>query len=321
MLKVWNVVIVVGAFALALFGTFLTRSGIVSSIHSFTESSIGAWFLGFIVLVLAGSVYLVLSRLPLLRAKTRLESLVSREATFLYNNLLLVALCLTILWGSRLPDPLRGRARGADHGRRAYYNFFLVVFGLPLLLLMRIGPLIAWRRASLRSLGKSFIWPAAAARRRRHPARARCRLPRRPVSSPTPLRPSCSARSSTSSCGGRVRGGRSAAVPGCQRSAAGRSQPPALRRVRRARVDRAPGDWDCGVERVRHRPPAEAEPWATMATTTGSPIAISRSGRGRTPRSFARISTSSGTEVARVDPGRQERLPRGGPGHERGRHP
>src|SRR5215210_6372294 len=75
MLKIWNVLLVIGAFALALFGTFLTRSGIVSSIHSFTESSIGAWFLGFIVLVLAGSLFLVLTRLPLLRAKTRLESL------------------------------------------------------------------------------------------------------------------------------------------------------------------------------------------------------------------------------------------------------
>jgi cytochrome c-type biogenesis protein CcmF len=163
MLKVWNVVLVVGAFALALFGTFLTRSGIVSSIHSFTESSIGAWFLGFIVLVLAGSLYLVLSRLPLLRAKTRLESLVSREATFLYNNLLLVALCLTILWGVVFPI-LSEAVRGEQITVGApYYNFFLVIFGLPLLLLMGIGPLIAWRRASLRSLGKSFVWPAASA--------------------------------------------------------------------------------------------------------------------------------------------------------------
>src|SRR5215207_5179164 len=103
MLKVWNVVLVSGAFSLALFGTFLTRSGIVSSIHSFTQSSIGPFFLAFIGVVVAFSVTLILRRLLLLRARTRLESLISREATFLYNNLLLVALCLTILWGVVFP--------------------------------------------------------------------------------------------------------------------------------------------------------------------------------------------------------------------------
>src|SRR5256885_1889124 len=92
MLKVWNVLLVTLAFCLSVFGTFLTRSGIIQSIHSFTQSSIGPWFLGFICFVTAGSLALIFVRLPLLRAKTRLESLVSREATFLYNNLLLVAL-------------------------------------------------------------------------------------------------------------------------------------------------------------------------------------------------------------------------------------
>jgi cytochrome c-type biogenesis protein CcmF len=163
MLRVWNVLLVVLAFCLALFGTFLTRSGIVSSIHSFTQSSIGAWFLAFICLVTAGSLALVIARLPLLRAKTRLESLVSREATFLYNNLLLVALCLTILWGVAFPI-LSEAVRGEQITVGApYYNFFLRAFGLPLLLLMGIGPLVAWRRASLRSLGRSFVWPMAAA--------------------------------------------------------------------------------------------------------------------------------------------------------------
>jgi cytochrome c-type biogenesis protein CcmF len=163
MLKIWNVLLVVGAFALALFGTFLTRSGILSSIHSFTESSIGPWFLGFIAIVVAGSTALIVSRLPLLRAKTRLESPVSREATFLYNNLLLVAFCLTILWGVAYPiltDALRGEPVTVGP---PYYNFFLKTFGLPLLLLMGIGPLIAWRRASLRGLGRIFVWPLAIA--------------------------------------------------------------------------------------------------------------------------------------------------------------
>ncbi len=163
MLKVWNVLLVLLAFSLSLFGTFLTRSGIVSSIHSFTQSSIGPWFLGFICLVVLGSLALVFARLPLLRAQTRLESLVSREATFLYNNLLLVALTLTILWGVAYPilhEAVYGEQRLVGQG---YYNFFLRVFGLPLLLLMGIGPLVAWRRASLRRLAVTFAWPLGAA--------------------------------------------------------------------------------------------------------------------------------------------------------------
>src|SRR6059036_460184 len=163
MLKVWNVLLVILAFSLALFGTFLTRSGVVNSIHSFTESPLGPWFLGFICAVTAGSLALVFLRLPLLRSKTRLESLVSREAAFLYNNLLLVALCLTILWGVAFPmlsQLVQGEARTIG---RPYYDFFLRTFGLPLLLLMGIGPLIAWRRASLRSLWRTFLWPAVVA--------------------------------------------------------------------------------------------------------------------------------------------------------------
>jgi cytochrome c-type biogenesis protein CcmF len=163
MLKIWNVLLVVGAFALALFGTFLTRSGILSSIHSFTESSIGPWFLGFIGIVVASATALIISRLPLLRSKTRLESPISREATFLYNNLLLVAFCLTILWGVAYPiltEAVRGEPITVGP---PYYNFFLKTFGLPLLLLMGIGPLIAWRRASLRGLGRIFAWPIGVA--------------------------------------------------------------------------------------------------------------------------------------------------------------
>jgi cytochrome c-type biogenesis protein CcmF len=163
MLRVWNVLLVSGTFALSLFGTFLTRSGVINSIHSFTQSSIGAWFLGFIGVVLAGSIALVLSRLSLLRAPTRLESLVSREAAFLYNNLFLVALALTVLWGVVYPlvsEALRGVAVTVGP---PYFNFFALVFGLPLVFLMGVGPLVAWRRASLRSLGVSLFWPAGLA--------------------------------------------------------------------------------------------------------------------------------------------------------------
>jgi cytochrome c-type biogenesis protein CcmF len=163
MLKVWNMILVALAFNLSLFGTFLTRSGVIDSIHSFSKSSIGGWFLGFLVLTVVLSVALIRWRLPLLRTKTRLESLVSREATFLYNNLLLVALCLTILWGVLYPilsDAVRGETRSVS---KPYYDFFLHTFGLPLLVLMGLGPLVAWRRASLRSLGKTFVIPFAAA--------------------------------------------------------------------------------------------------------------------------------------------------------------
>ena len=163
MLKVWNVVLVSLAFCLSLFGTFLTRSGIVNSIHSFSQSDIGPWFLAFIVIAVAFSTVLILWRLPLLRSMTKLESLVSREAVFLYNNLLLIALCLTILWGVAWPilsEAVRGQSVVVG---RPYFDFFLRIFGLPLLLLMGVGPLIAWRRASLRGLGRSFVGPAAVA--------------------------------------------------------------------------------------------------------------------------------------------------------------
>ena len=163
MLKVWNMVLVSLAFLLSVFGTFLTRSGVINSIHSFSKSTIGGWFLGFVIACTVFSVVLIYARLPLLRARTRLESLVSREATFLYNNLLLVALCLTILWGVVYPivsQAVMGETRSVS---KPYYDFFLHSFGLPLLLLMGIGPLVAWRRASLRALGKTFLVPSAAA--------------------------------------------------------------------------------------------------------------------------------------------------------------
>jgi cytochrome c-type biogenesis protein CcmF len=163
MLRVWNAVLVSLAFCLSLFGTFLTRSGVLSSIHSFAQSSIGPWFLGFICVAAVFSTALIMWRLPLLRTRTRLESLVSREAAFLYNNLLLVALTLTVLWGVAFPllsEAVRGEKFTVGP---PYFDFFLRVFGIPLLLLMGIGPLVAWRRSSLRALGASLIWPAVAA--------------------------------------------------------------------------------------------------------------------------------------------------------------
>jgi cytochrome c-type biogenesis protein CcmF len=161
MLRVWNVVLVSLAFCLSLFGTFLTRSGVISSIHSFAQSTIGPWLLGFIAVAAAFATALIFWRLPLLRTKTRLESLASREAAFLYNNLLLVAFTLTVLWGVAFPllsELVRGEKITVGP---PYFDFFLRVFGLPVLLLMGIGPLVAWRRSSLRALGSSLLGPTA----------------------------------------------------------------------------------------------------------------------------------------------------------------
>jgi cytochrome c-type biogenesis protein CcmF len=161
MLKVWNMVLVALAFELSVFGTFLTRSGVVNSIHSFAKSPIGGWFLAFVVISSLFSLGLIMKRLPLLKARTKLESALSREATFLYNNLLLVALCLTVLWGVLFPIVTEAVKNEQRTIGRPYYDFFLRSFGLPLLLLMGIGPLIAWRRTSLRALARTLAWPVA----------------------------------------------------------------------------------------------------------------------------------------------------------------
>ena len=163
MLRIWNMVLVALAFELSVFGTFLTRSGVIESIHSFAKSSIGAWFLAFVVITTLFSTALILWRLPLLRARTKLESPLSREAAFLYNNLLLVALCLTIFWGEIWPIIAQLVKGNQQTMGRPYYDFFLRIFGLPLLLLMGIGPLIAWRSTTGRALLKTLRWPLGVA--------------------------------------------------------------------------------------------------------------------------------------------------------------
>ena len=163
MLKIWNVVLVTATFALSIFGTFLTRSGVISSVHSFVQSPVGPFLLGFLAVIVFFSISLLVWRLPTLRSEHRLESVLSREATFLFNNLLLLALAFAVLWGVVFPilsEALRGVRATVSV---PYYNFFLVVFGLPLLSLTGVGPLIAWRRASPTSLLKTFRWPLLAA--------------------------------------------------------------------------------------------------------------------------------------------------------------
>src|SRR5262249_27795779 len=134
----------------------------VSSIHAFVASNVGYWFVGYIALILLGSTALMLTRTDLLRSDHRMESLVSREATFLFNNLLFVGLAFAILWGVTFPlisEVVTGEKITVN---APFFDFFAVVFGLPLILLMGIGPVIAWRRASLRSLKASFGVPFTA---------------------------------------------------------------------------------------------------------------------------------------------------------------
>lgn len=159
MLKVWNIALIAGAFALSIFGTFLTRSGILSSIHAFVATDIGWYFMAALIVLLGGSFALILWRLPMLKADQRMESVVSREATFLFNNLLLVGLAFAVLWGVVYPLVTEAIGQVRESVSTPFYEFFVIAFGLPLLLLMGIGPLIAWRRASLRQIRTTFVWP------------------------------------------------------------------------------------------------------------------------------------------------------------------
>jgi len=159
MLRVWNMVLVIMAYSLTLFGTFLTRSGIVSSIHAFGASTLGPYFLSFIFVLTVASFGLLISRLPDLRSSHSLESFISREAIFLYNNLLLVGLTFAVFWGTIFPvvtSVVRGSSITVGTG---YYNQVALPIGLVLLVLTGIGPMVPWRKASLRELLRRFIAP------------------------------------------------------------------------------------------------------------------------------------------------------------------
>jgi cytochrome c-type biogenesis protein CcmF len=161
MLKVWNVSLIAVAYCLSIFGTFLTRSGVLSSVHAFVFSSVGWWFLVYLALIATFAIVVIVTHLPLLRARHQIESVLSREASFLFNNLLLVALAFAILWG--VTFPILSRAlRGEEFSvSTPFFDFFAVVFGLPLLALAGIGPVIAWRRASPGSVARQFAVPFA----------------------------------------------------------------------------------------------------------------------------------------------------------------
>ena len=163
MLKVWNMVLVILTFSLCLFGTFLTRSGIIASVHAFGESTLGPFFLAFIGVILVASVALLVSRLPLLRSQHSLESYLSREAIFLFNNLLLVGLAFAVFWGTMFPvisEAARGSRITVGQG---YYEQVATPIGLALLVLTGVGPLVAWRKASAAQLRRRFVVPVAVA--------------------------------------------------------------------------------------------------------------------------------------------------------------
>jgi cytochrome c-type biogenesis protein CcmF len=162
MMKVWNVVLVSTTFFLCIFGTFLTRSGVVSSVHAFAHSSIGRYFVTFLAIGIGSTVYLILNRLDFLKSEAQLESVLSRESSFLFNNLILLASCFAILWGTLFPvisEAVTGEKISVD---APFYNKVNVPIGLFLILLTGIGPLIAWRRSSLESLKRAFFWPTVA---------------------------------------------------------------------------------------------------------------------------------------------------------------
>jgi cytochrome c-type biogenesis protein CcmF len=161
MLKKWNIILIAVSFLLSIFGTFLTRSGIISSVHSFTQSSVGYYFLAFLVLAVIAIAWLLWTRLSLLEPEAQLESMVSREATFLFNNLLLVGMAFSILWGTLFPiisELVRGTQVTVGP---PFFNQVNIPIGLALLGLTGIGPLIAWRRASPKNLHRHFAAPVA----------------------------------------------------------------------------------------------------------------------------------------------------------------
>src|SRR6266852_2139224 len=163
MLKVWNMWLVFATFWLAILGTFLTRSGIISSVHAFAQSSIGSWFAWFLGITLAAFLFFFIKNKEHLRSEHKLESLVSRESSFLFNNLLFVLLCFTVLWGTWFPK-ISVLVQGNQVTVGApFYNRVAIPVALLLLILTAVGPLLAWRKTSFESLKRNFLWPTVGA--------------------------------------------------------------------------------------------------------------------------------------------------------------
>jgi len=159
MLRVWNLVLIIITFILAVFGTFLTRSGVMSSVHSFAKSSLGPLFLVFIFLVLIASIILLINRLPILKSEKKMESFSSRESGFLFNNVVFVVMCFAVFWGTLFPvlsEAVRGTKITVGP---PFFNQINIPIGLIMLLLTGVGPLLTWRRTSRKSFIRNFSIP------------------------------------------------------------------------------------------------------------------------------------------------------------------
>ena len=162
MMKVWNMVLISTTFFLCILGTSMTRGGLVQSVHAFAQSEIGKYFVTFLALGVAATAYLIIDRLDYLKSEAQLESVISRESSFLFNNLILLASCFAVLWGTLFPkisEWISGDQISLDAD---WYNRLMVPIGLFLLFLTGVGPLFAWRRTSLDRLRRNFQWPGIA---------------------------------------------------------------------------------------------------------------------------------------------------------------
>jgi cytochrome c-type biogenesis protein CcmF len=162
MMKSWNVWLIFTTFLLTLLGTLLTRAGLVSSVHAFAQSSIGTWFTVFMGVVLAVCIFTYILQRAHLKSDHHLESLVSRESSFLFNNLVLLAACFVILWGTLFPilsEYVQGNKVTVGP---PFYNRVAVPIGIFLLFLTGVGPLLPWRATSLRAIRRNFVVPSIA---------------------------------------------------------------------------------------------------------------------------------------------------------------
>jgi cytochrome c-type biogenesis protein CcmF len=163
MLKVWNMWLVFFTFWLAIWGTFLTRSGMISSVHAFAQSSIGPWFFWFLVISFIAFLFFFIKNHDHLRSEHKLESLISRESSFLFNNLLFVLLCFTVAWGTWFPKISELVQGNKVTVGAPFYNRVAIPVALLLLILTAVGPLLAWRKTSFESLKRNFAWPTIGA--------------------------------------------------------------------------------------------------------------------------------------------------------------
>lgn len=163
MLKIWNVVLIVAAYTMSIFGTMITRSGLIDSVHAFAKSDIGGYFMAFIVVTVSGAAYLIVDRLAYLKPENQMGSVVSRESSFLFNNLVLLVSCFAVLWGTMFPVISEWYNGNKITVGAPFFNRVNVPIAIFLLFLTGVGPLLAWRKASTNSLKRNFLVPAGIA--------------------------------------------------------------------------------------------------------------------------------------------------------------